>query len=139
MPEPKQERNGGSGKSHSAEGRRDLGARGEALVQKELLGKGWRIVERNWRKGHLEVDLIAVDPQGRHHLVEVKSRWQDPSVAVEELLTVRKRRALVEAADLYARDHPEVQWLQIDLACVLCKGETERVLYYPDAVLPNLE
>lgn len=124
-------------KAPTAKGKQKLGALGESLVRQELEGKGWQVVENNWRTGHLEVDIIAVDPLGRHHLVEVKSRWQDATVAVEELLSPAKIRALISAAHLYAQERPEVTWLQIDLACVLFKGNTPRVLYYPDAVLPT--
>ena len=36
-----------------------IGIAGEAEAAKMLEAKGFRIVERNWRMGHLEVDLIA--------------------------------------------------------------------------------
>ena len=46
---------------------------GETEAAKMLEAKGFRIVERNWRMGHLEVDLIA---ESKNEIVfaEVKAR-----------------------------------------------------------------
>ena len=50
-----------------------LGRRGEDIACKYLLDHGHTVVDRNWRSGHLEIDIVTVDPAGLH-FVEVKSR-----------------------------------------------------------------
>lgn len=50
--------------------------RGEQLAAAHLLGKGWTILERNWRCPAGEIDIVAVEP-GREPVVvfcEVKCR-----------------------------------------------------------------
>lgn len=50
--------------------------RGEQLAVSHLLGKGWTILERNWRCAAGEIDIVALEP-GREPTVvfcEVKCR-----------------------------------------------------------------
>ena len=49
------------------------GKRGEAAVADYLTAKGHTIVARNWRCGHLELDIVSLDKTGLH-FVEVKTR-----------------------------------------------------------------
>ena len=37
----------------------DIGQRGETLATEWLRQRGYYIVERNWRIGHYEIDIIA--------------------------------------------------------------------------------
>ena len=39
--------------------RRDLGKKGEDIACRLLEEKGHTILERNWRAGHLEIDIIC--------------------------------------------------------------------------------
>ena len=50
-----------------------LGKFGEDEVAAFLIGRGHTVLERNWRSGHLEIDLITEAADGIH-FVEVKSR-----------------------------------------------------------------
>jgi putative endonuclease len=45
----------------SEDPRRRLGARGEELAARHLEGRGYEIVDRNFRTRHGELDLIAAD------------------------------------------------------------------------------
>ena len=53
--------------------RRDIGRKGEDIACAFLEGLGHTILERNWRSGHLEVDIISLGQDGIH-FVEVKTR-----------------------------------------------------------------
>ena len=53
--------------------RQVIGHSGEDLACEFLIDKGHIILERNWRFGHLEIDIISCNPEGIH-FVEVKAR-----------------------------------------------------------------
>ena len=63
----------------------DLGKLGEELAVNYLTGKGYEILERNWRNIHKEIDIIAKDGKFLV-IVEVKTRKSDeygaPDLAV---------------------------------------------------------
>ena len=79
-----------------------LGALGEEVAAHYLSQLEYRLLERNWRTGHLEVDIIA-DYYGEIVFVEVKTRtsdeWSDPAAAVDR----HKREHLSLAARAYMR------------------------------------
>ena len=58
---------------------------------------GHRIIERNWRSGHLEIDIISVDPQGIH-FVEVKTRQMSVQAPPQENVSKSKQARIVKAA-----------------------------------------
>ena len=65
--------------------------------------KGFRIVERNWRMGHLEVDLIA---ESRKEIVfaEVKARTTTYGGKLpEEYVDENKKRRITAAANAYIK------------------------------------
>ena len=39
----------------------EIGQRGEDAAVRFLYSQGFEILERNWRSGHLEIDIIAKD------------------------------------------------------------------------------
>ena len=49
-----------------------IGKRGEEEACSFLVGEGHRILRRNWRAGHLEVDVISLK-DSTLHIVEVKT------------------------------------------------------------------
>ncbi|MDK8100171.1 hypothetical protein HMPREF3152_05245 [Actinomyces sp. HMSC06A08] len=68
-----------------------LGAAGEALACKVLCDKGLQILERNWRVGHLEADIVAFDPScGATVIFEVKTRTSRYGGAPVEAVNWRK-------------------------------------------------
>lgn len=73
------------------------GRRGEAVAAAYLERAGWRILNRNWRFHHKELDLVA-ERGGLVAFVEVKTRaetgWGHPL----ESITAAKRRDLATAA-----------------------------------------
>ncbi len=113
-----------------------LGYAGEEHVSQYLTRLGFTILERNWRCGHLEVDIVALK-SGVTHIVEVKTRSEKVPVAIHELLSYSKRCALLRAANRYALRKEEVLEVQIDLAVVLVGSAGYRIEYYEDAVVPH--
>ena len=78
--------------------RRGLGPRGERVAAGWLRRRGYRILHRNLRLGRDELDLVALDPDGRTIvIVEVKTR-RVGRVAPEASVDGVKQRRLVRAA-----------------------------------------
>ncbi len=78
----------------------NLGKRGEDIAVEYLSGKGYAIVERNWRNSHKEVDVIARDGDTLV-IVEVKTRRTDLYGFPDEAVSERKQKLLVDAANAY--------------------------------------
>lgn len=77
--------------------RQDLGRRGENIACEYLKGIGHTILERNWRNGHLEIDIISVNAEGIH-FVEVKAREQSVQAPPQDNVNKAKQKRIVSAA-----------------------------------------
>ena len=81
-------------------GRGEFGRRGEDEACMYLVSQGHTILERNWRCGHLEIDVITLAGDGIH-FVEVKSRMVPVQGRPEEAVNAAKQRKIVAAARRY--------------------------------------
>lgn len=108
----------------------DLGKAGEQKAASYLLQQGYSILERNWRLGHLELDLIC--KQGDTIVVvEVKTRHSKEEYP-EELLSYAKRRCLRRAADAYLRARNCSLEVRFDL--IVMTGEAMEIEHFMDAI-----
>ena len=75
----------------------ELGKEGESLAADWLLQREYRILEKNWRIGHIEIDIIAQKGEWLH-FIEVKTRrtrcWGGPEESVNHLKFTRWKRAV---------------------------------------------
>ena len=76
----------------------------ETLAGKYLENKGCRLLERNFRFGHKEIDIIAVEGD-TVVFVEVKGRTSGSYGAPGESVTRAKMRHIVKAAEAYLWRH----------------------------------
>ena len=79
---------------------RTVGQAGEDFAAAHLKKLGWRILERNWRCGPLELDIIA-SHKGALIFVEVKTRAAGGFTRPDEALTLTKQERLSRAAAQY--------------------------------------
>lgn len=63
---------------------------------------GHRILEKNWRSGHLEIDIITSEGKGIH-FVEVKTRMSSIQAPPQESVNSAKQRRITKAARRYIR------------------------------------
>lgn len=78
----------------------EIGRRGEEAAVEYLREHGFLILERNWRNGRYEIDIIA-QRWDEIHFVEVKSRKAEGWTTPEEAITPQKFRSLKRAAAYY--------------------------------------
>ena len=97
--------------------KQECGAAGEQAAVDWLRSNGFLIVERNWRAGRYEIDIIA-SRWGVLHIVEVKTRRADSLTTPEDAITEQKFRSLRRAASAYMAQHRSQEELQFDLIAV---------------------
>ena len=114
--------------------RRPLWVRGESAAAWHLRRKGYRILARNARFGHNEVDLIARDGD-TVVFVEVRTRASGDPVPPEDTVTYPKRRHLRAAARRYLSRQPDRGlYFRFDVVGIVmpAHGKPE-INHYPDA------
>lgn len=117
-------------------GKKELGRQGETLACEYLRSHGHIVLERNWRSGHLEVDIISRAADGLH-FVEVKSLVEPASDAPEHKVDRIKQNRLSAAALQYLNtDHAGSEEVFFDIVTVLFDGSSARLEYFPQAWIP---
>lgn len=116
-----------------ADGRARRAARGEALAAAALEEAGLELLDRNWRAGRRELDLV-VREDAVVAFVEVKTRSPGPQDPLEAIGRA-KRRELRRAAGAWIRAHPGVgREFRFDAVSVeLLRGGGHRVHHIRDA------
>lgn len=118
-----------------------VGNIGEEFACQMMRNKGFRVVETNWRFGHLEMDIIAVSRK-EIAFVEVKTRTSTfggkrPEEYVDEL----KRRRMAAAANAYIKMNQIELVPRFDIIGLLINPATHEILektHIEDAFLPPL-
>jgi putative endonuclease len=83
---------------------RDLGQRGEGIAAERLEATGWTILDRNFRMGRKEIDLVARRGEVVA-FVEVKTRAGKGYGHPLEAITWRKRREIQQVAAAWISRH----------------------------------
>ena len=110
----------------------ELGKAGEEIAVAYLEGKGYRILDRNWRLGKEEIDIIARDGKFLV-IVEVKTRSSNVFAEPETSVTKSKQRILIRIANAYVnyrRQHGDVRF---DIVTILISPEGETINHIEDA------
>lgn len=117
-------------------GNKSLAEKGEELAAQILSDKGYEIVERNYRYGHGEIDIIANDPSTKSTVfIEVKSRKNLEFGEPEYAITKSKQRQIRKIAELYLFEK-EIQELdcRFDVIAILFEDFNNPVInHYENA------
>ncbi len=114
---------------------RERGAQGEALALQYMLRKGCTLLERNYRAGRCEIDLILRDGDALV-FAEVKARTTAAYGLGREAVTPAKQRNIIRAATRYLAAaglfESEIRFdvLEVDLTC-------NSVTHIPAAFIPS--
>jgi putative endonuclease len=77
-----------------------MGARGEAAAVAYLERAGMQVVDRNWRSGRGELDIVLLDGDDLV-ICEVKTRGGESAGTPEEAVSPSKRKRLSRLAQAY--------------------------------------
>lgn len=92
---------------------------GEDLATQFLKKKGYKIIERNFRKGYGEIDIVCVKDKTLV-FVEVKTRTSNVYGSPIEAISYYKLKSLIKTAQFYSHLHPEFpEALRIDAISVI--------------------
>ncbi len=127
--------------------RKDIGRGGEDIACQFLESKGYKVVERNYRRKWGEIDIIAIK-NNTVRFVEVKAvsreNLQDFSREMdyrpEELVHRTKLRKIARTASLYMEEKRDNREYQIDVVGVIMNKATRmaRCRLFEQALESNL-
>ena len=110
----------------------EFGKLGEQMAAKLLTDKGYVILEHNYRRGHLEIDLIALDGD-ELVIVEVKSRAYDTILQPEEAVDHKKRLNLIRLANEYVKTHGRKENVRFDIVSIVSNANGTEIKHLKNA------
>ena len=119
--------------------RQGLGKRGERIAEEWLVRKGWRVVERRFRSGHRDIDLVVerTGAEGRVvAFVEVKTRVSEAYGGPLGAVHWRKQREMARAArDWMTLHRAPPSTFRFDVVGVVFDRGVARVIHVENAFL----
>ena len=112
-----------------------LGRRGETLGAKYLRNKGYRLVERNYKTGEGEIDLVMISPVNVLVFVEVKTRRTRHFGAAVESVTPVKIARIRRTAEHFLLEHEVFSeyHCRFDVLGIECRGDLYHIEHIEDA------
>lgn len=118
----------------------ELGKWGEDEAALYYEDRGYEILERDWKVGKRDIDLIALtEDKDTLVFVEVKTRQNNDLQEPEEAVDVKKMRNLAIAANAYVKLHGLDMDVRFDIISVIGKCScVESIECFEDAFNPLL-
>lgn len=110
----------------------EFGKLGEQMAARYLTDKGYTLLEHNYRRGHLEIDLIALDGD-ELVIVEVKSRAHDTLLQPEDAVDHKKRQALIRLANEYVKSHDRKENVRFDIISIISNDNGAEIKHIENA------
>ncbi len=122
-------------KERSVENRqeaKEYGETGEQIATRYLEDHGYVILDRNYRRGHKEVDIIALD-HGEIAIVEVKTRTNEEYLSAEQAVDHQKRLNIIRVADNYVRRYHRSEPVRFDIIAIVGNGKDIKIRHTKNA------
>ena len=103
----------------------ELGKWGEDLATSYLEKKGYVIIERDWKSGRRDIDIIAKDETGTIVFVEVKTRRNCIFAEPEEAIDYKKMQSLQLAINHYIKFHRINSEVRFDIISIVGTIDSE--------------
>lgn len=113
----------------------NLGKRGEEAACQYLSELGYEMLERNYRAGRDELDIIAREGD-MLVVLEVKTRSSNSHGFPEEFVDTAKQKRMVRAASSYLEAHFPQASLRFDVISVEMKRNSLIINHFKDAFYP---
>jgi putative endonuclease len=118
--------------------RQAFGELGERIAERWLRCRGWRVVQRRFRSGHRDIDLV-VEREGTIAFVEVKARRGDQFGGPIAAVNWRKQKELTRSARVWVDRHGRRDdAYRFDVIGVLVDGSRVRIRHIPNAFALHL-
>ncbi|MCQ2073818.1 MAG: YraN family protein [Bacteroidaceae bacterium] len=114
-----------------------VGEAGEKIAAGYLERHGYTILDRNWRCGHNEIDIIARNDR-QLVIAEVKTRSGTSFGKPEDAVTDSKIRNIVRTADSYIKRHCIDLPVRFDIITVIDSDGESQIEHIEDAFFPPL-
>jgi putative endonuclease len=115
----------------------ELGKRGESLAASYLQKKGFVIRRRNFVFDKAEVDIVA-EKDGKLVFVEVKTRTSSYLSDPEQLVTPKKQKKIIKAADAYVKAEDLEIESRFDIVVIITNNNRTIFEHIEDAFYPTL-
>ena len=102
----------------------EFGKNGEKIAEEYLMKKGYRLLHRNWHHRNQELDLVMLD-QNELVIVEVKSRHAAVQESMDEAISFRKIKFLVNATEAYINRFQFEYEIRFDVIHLVFKNENQ--------------
>ncbi len=112
----------------------ELGKKGEQLAVNYLIGKGYKIVERNWRFQKAEIDIIARKAEMLIS-VEVKTRSTKNFGNPQDFVNPKKIKLMVLAMNEYILNKDLDIELRFDIIAITKDKSSFDIEHFKDAFL----
>lgn len=99
-----------------------------------LVQNGFRILHRNWRYSHYEIDVIA-QKDDMLHFIEVKARKFSRYAYPETSVGKKKFKDIQRAADAYLGFYPGNKWIQYDILAITVRDGGEEYFFIKDVFM----
>ena len=113
----------------------ELGKWGETLAAEFVEKQGYEILERDWKSGHHDLDIIARD-EDTLVIIEVKTRRNRLFGDPEEAIDYKKRLSLQSAINHYVKSHRIKIPVRFDVISIVGMiGSTPEIDHIKDVTL----
>lgn len=117
-------------------GNQETGSKAEQFAAEYLANAGYGIIHRNWYFIHKEIDIVA-SKNNTLVIVEVKSRI-DKDIPAEDLISSRKLRLLVDAAEAYIEKYDIKDEVRFDIIIVTFGQGKNEIEHIENAFVPGV-
>ena len=113
----------------------ELGKWGEEIAAAFVEKKGYEIIQRDWKSGHHDLDIIAKD-EDTLVIIEVKTRRNRLFGNPEEAIDYKKRLSLLSAINHFVKSHHINAPVRFDIISIVGMiGSTPEIDHIKDVTL----
>lgn len=114
----------------------ELGQQGEELATRHLIKAGYTVLEKNWRFGKEEIDIIARIAD-ELVIVEVKTRNSDFFGEPHQFVTKGKQSHMIRAAHAYVEKKDLDLEVRFDVIGIIINKQGTKIDHIEDAFQPR--